>query len=176
MWLDPVAPDLEGTSLKDPFEYWWTDASWSLDGGSILVSGRLNASTGDLFRVDRGTLEVDVLLDGDTEGLYISEGYELPTGIVFLDITDPDAPDLYQVTEGNGFDYRLVGPEGFLDDTRGWVTMRWDPSGQFALVAAHGYYRLISLDGSWDLDLGNYIGHLAGQDQLKLYRGVSFED
>jgi hypothetical protein len=176
MWLDPVLPDLEGNSLKDPFEYWWTDASWALDGESILVSGRLNASTGDLYRVDRGTLEVEVLIDGEAEGLYISEAYELPTGIVFLDVTDPDKPELYLAPKGAELDYELVGPEGFLYDTPGWVTMRWDPSGQFALVAAHRYFRLISLDRRLDVDLGIYIGPLRDEDQLKLYWGVEGED
>jgi hypothetical protein len=176
MWLDPVLPDLEGHSLKDPFEYWWTDASWTLDGESILVSGRLNASSGDLYRVDRQTLEVEVLIDGEAEGLYISEAYELPTGIVFLDVTDSDKPELYLAPIGSEFDYGPVGPEGLLYDTRGWVTMRWDPSGQFALVAAHRYFRVISLDGSLDIDLGPYIGPLRDEDQLKLYWGVEGED
>jgi hypothetical protein len=119
---------------------------------------------------------VEELVDGEAEGLYISNANELPTGIAFLDVTNPDELELYLAPNGTGFDFGLVGPKGFLYNTRGWITMRWDPSGHFALVTAHRYWRLISLDGSLDIDLGHYLGPLADEDQLKLYWGVNGED
>jgi hypothetical protein len=174
LWLDPVAPDLEGINLQDPFEDLWGNASWTPDGGSILVSGKLFSAYGDLYRVTRGTLEKERLIDGETEGLYISHAYELPAGIAFVAYGDPSQSQLYLGSHTEtGFAYVPAGPEGTLCGDIGPVALSWDRNGRYALVACNHQWRVIALNGSLDFDLGSYLGSLASEDRLDLFWGVA---
>jgi hypothetical protein len=174
LWLDPVAPDLEGTNLQDAFEDLWGDASWARDGGSILVSRKLFSGYGDLYRVARGTLDIERLIDGEAEELLITHAFELPAGIAFVAYYDPSQSQLYLGSQTEtGFAYLPAGPEGFLCRDMGPIGLRWDRDGRFALVACNHQWRVIALDGSLDLDLAPYLGALASEDRLELFWGAA---
>ncbi len=75
-----------------------------------------------------------------------------------------------------GFVFSSIGPEGFLYDGRGWITIQWDPLGRYALITCTKQWRLISLDGRLDVELAPYFGSVGEDRQQKLFWGAEFED
>ena len=170
LWLDPIVQDLEGETLIDPFEDLWMDASWSLDGKSIYVSGRAFASTGGLYRVNRETLEVELLIDGDEEGLIVMYAQELPDGIALVAWDDSMLPILYLGNQTEeGFEYAPVGSGEPICDFPTFNSFEWDITGRFLLVSCHGEWRYLSLDGRVNIDLAPYLRQLIYDHELELY-------
>ncbi len=177
LWLDPIKPDLDRSNLKNPLEYTWGDATWTLDGRSILVSGLQYASTCDLYRVDRETLVVETLIDGKEEGIFIFLAQELPEGIAFVSYDEDFEPRLYIGKQsGNGLVYEPAGPDDPLCTSVAVNSVVWDKAGRYALVSCHRDRRLLSLDGSLDIDLDLYLGLLVNEDNLDLYWGFDLYD
>ncbi len=177
LWLDPIETDLDRLKLKNPLEWYWGDATWTLDGRSILVSGLQYASTCDLYRVDRETLVSETLIDGEEEGRFIFLAQELPEGIAFVSYDEDFEPRLYfGKPSGTGFQYEPVGPDDPLCTSVSVDSVIWDQAGHYALVSCHLDRRLLSLDGSLDIDLEPYLGPLANENYLELYWGVDLED
>ncbi|HEY47183.1 MAG: hypothetical protein AMJ88_09310 [Anaerolineae bacterium SM23_ 63] len=177
LWLDPIEPDLDRLKLKKPLEWFWGDASWTLDGRSILVSGLQYASICDLFRVDRETLVAETLIDGEEEQRFIFLAQELPEGIAFVSYDDDFDPRLYLGNPmGKGFQYEPIGPDDPLCTHVAVDSVIWDQTGRYALVSCHLDRRILSLDGRLDIDLDLYLGPMANEDHLALYWGMDLED
>jgi hypothetical protein len=175
-WLDPIEPDLERVKLKNPLEWYWGDASWTLDGGSILVSGLLYASVCDLYRVDRETLVSETLIDGEKEEMFIFLAQELPEGIAFVSYDEEFEPRLYfRKPSDTGIQSGLVGPDDPLCTSVAVESVVWDHTGRYALVSCYHDRRLLSLDGSLDIDLDLYLGRMANEEHLELYWGADLE-
>lgn len=176
-WLDPIEPDLDRLKLKKPLEWFWGDASWTLDGSSILVSGLQYASICDLYRVDRETLATETLIDGEKEGRFIFLAQELPEGIAFVSYDEDNELRLYfGKPSGTGFQYEPVGPDNPLCASVAVHSVVWDQTGRYALVSCNLDRRLLSLDGSLDIDLDLYLGSKANEKTLELYWGVDLDD
>ncbi|UCF60623.1 MAG: WD40 repeat domain-containing protein [Anaerolineaceae bacterium] len=176
LWLDPIEPDLERLKLKNPLEWFWGDASWTLDGESILVSGLQYASVCDLYRVDRETLVPETLIDGDEEERFIFQAYELPEGIAFVSYDEEFEPRLYfGKPSDTGIQYGLVGSDALCTSVA-VESVVWDQTGNYALVSCHHDRRLLSLDGSLDIDLDLYLGGMAKEEYIELFWGVGPEE
>jgi hypothetical protein len=176
-WLDPIEPDLDRLKLKNPLEWFWGDASWTLDGSSVLVSGLQYASICDLYRVDRETLVTETLIDGEKEERFIFLAQELPEGIAFVSYDEDNELRLYfGRPSGSGFQYEPVGPDDPLCASVAVDSVVWDQSGRYALVSCNHDRRLLSLDGSLDIDLDLYLDSKAKEDYLELYWGVDLVD
>jgi hypothetical protein len=176
-WLDPIEPDLDRLKLKNPLEWFWGDASWTLNGNSILVSGLQYASVCDLYRVDRETLVLETLIDGEEEERFIFLAQELPEGIAFVSYDENNELRLYYgKSSDTGFQYEPIGPDDPLCNSVAVDSVIWDQTGRYALISCNLDRRLLSLDGSLDIDLDLYLGSKANEKTLELYWGVDVGD
>jgi hypothetical protein len=142
-----------------------------------LVSGLQYASTCDLYRVDRETLVSETLIDGEEEERFIFLAQELPGGIAFLSYDEDFEPRLYfGRPSSTGFQYEHVGSNDPLCTSVAVDSVVWDTAGRYALVSCHLDRRILSLDGSLDIDLDLYLGSKANEKNLELYWGVDLED
>jgi hypothetical protein len=177
LWLDPIAPDLDEANLHDSPEGDWGSGSWARDSGSILLSGQLNHIYGDLVLVERASLEHKQLIDGESEGLYVGDAQELPSGVVFLGMGGSTRLYLGH-WNGEEFGYSPTGPEQLCDSgAPGHV--EWDSTGQWGvLVCEYGpkaldeqdEVHIVTLNGE-NINITPYLRSLANVTNLRVLWG-----
>ena len=178
LWLDPVAPDPLEANLNDSPGGLWLNGSWANDSQSILLSGINYSQFGDLASLRRDTDELDLLLSGEVEGLFIHHAQELPSGVAFL-ASDPTGLQETRLYLGHrtedGFVYAPAGPEHSLCSSGYVRDIIWDPAGELALLSCRQGVQLISLDGSVDTDITPFLGPLAGEESVDMLWGPDLE-
>lgn len=178
LWLDPVAPDPVEANLNESPGGLWLNGSWAADSQSILLSGVNYSQFGNLAFLRRDTDELELLVSGEAEGLFIYHAQELPAGVAFL-ASDPAVLRETRLYLGHrtedGFVYAPAGPDHSLCSSGYVRDITWDPAGQFALLSCSQGVQLISLDGGVDVDLAPFLGPLAGEDSVETLWGPGRE-
>jgi WD40 repeat protein len=163
MWLEPLVSTADDSNLHDP-EGLWVDASWSLDGRAVWLSGMdRGAAVSDLAQAGRDQAQVSLLLDGDNEGMAFYRAQELPAGLVFLVVEAMDhEARLYLGQETDtGFTYKAAMPANALCAGELVWDITWDPTGQWAAVSCKETVKLISLADGSEEDLSPFLRPLS---------------
>ena len=140
LWMEPLVPTTDDSNLHDP-EGLWVNASWSVDGRAVWLSGGDRGGfVSDLGQADRHQAGVTLLLDGDVEALDFYRAQEVPEGLVFLGLdVMGDGARLYLGSESDsGFTYEAIGPADPLCNGGPVWDVVWDPTGQWAAVHLPG--------------------------------------
>jgi WD40 repeat protein len=159
LWMEPLVSTADDSNLHDP-EGLWVDASWSVDGRAVWLSGGDRGGfVSDLGQADRHQAGVTLLLDGDVEALDFYRAQEVPEGLVFLGLdVMGDGARLYLGSESDsGFTYEAIGPADPLCNGGPVWDIVWDPTGQWAAVTCQEEVKLISLDGGSQEDLTPFL-------------------
>ncbi|MGB3715719.1 MAG: hypothetical protein WA996_14920 [Candidatus Promineifilaceae bacterium] len=173
LWLDPIRPNYAFADIYDS-EGIWTSGSWAADSRSILMSGSIYSQYSDLLRIDRQTGQVQLLLDGESAGLFIYGAQELPTGIAFL-ATDPSQETgLFIVNHlDETFSYAPAGSGEKLCNGGYVREIEWDPSGQLALLSCQTGAQIVSVDGIVDIDLSSFMTPITELDGTRALWGAT---
>jgi hypothetical protein len=119
----------------------------------------------------------ETIIDGEKEERFIFLAQELPEGIAFVSYDEENELRLYfGKPSGTGIQYETVGPDDPLCNSVAVESVVWDQTGHYALISCNHDRRLLSLDGSLDIDLDLYLGSKAKDKTLELYWGVILED
>jgi hypothetical protein len=135
--FDPLEQAENDANLNEMPEKGFGQAAWALDGSGIFLSGRQQASVGDLLRVSREDGTVQTLIDGEARELRVYNAVELPRGVTFLancPTCQPGDARLYigqNLEDGFTFTETLLGP---LCGEAEPLSIQWDAQGSLGAV------------------------------------------
>ncbi len=178
LWLDPIAPNSDGTTLRESPGDTWGWGSWASDSQSILLSGQQNTTHCDLVKVERASLESKRLINGESKGLWIADAQELSSGIVFLGSERDGRTQLYLGHQNEDrFEYAPIGP-GRLCDSGNPGHVEWDSMGRWGVLVCESgsstshqdQVRIITLNGE-NANITPSLAPLTNAESLQMLWG-----
>jgi hypothetical protein len=155
-WFYPLLFESKETPLKNIENYNWVYGSWSNDSQSLLFSGGAYTDISGLDLVGRSDSKIINLVNGEELRAYVFYVEELDEGVAFFMVGE-DFPQvrLYLGTfQGGTFTYQNAGPDRVYCP---WPVVDWHKSTGTALIDCNGSLNVISIDGSVDLSLIDYL-------------------
>jgi len=173
--MRPPDPDPTETNLYDP-DGWWREGAWTKNSASILLTEWSQEMSTDLARNWLGESQVETLVFGQEDGLFVRFPAHLPGGIAFVarDSTDNSLARLYLGGDQEaGFVYEPAGGGQPLCSGDFVTGIDWDEPGEMALIACYKSAEIRSLDGSVAIDLTPYLFPLFDNTTLELHWSIN---
>jgi hypothetical protein len=176
---DLLILDLEDSAnlLVDPPGEYWSSASWKRDSQAVLLSGNQASTTSNLVQVQGDGSNPLVLINGETDKLYVYDATELPGRIAFLGTCGGCTLNQAQLYIGHQTGTRFVYNSATIHQycqSGAPRHIQWEPTGQMgALDCGQGELRvlLFQADNQNELDFSAYLDLLGGAEVLKLAWG-----
>ena len=176
LWMQPLGADPTESNVHDP-QGNWRYGVWNEAGDSILLAGWFYSEFSDMAIVNVDEQRQRTLIDGQELGLYISYPEEIEAGIAFLASSptegEPLPGDQLYIGQlhGGGFDFNPSGVELSVCGSSFLTSLTWDKDRNLAAVACPDGAEIISLDGSFYLNLSPFLGPLPENTSLQLIWG-----